>query len=278
MVEIKKYIRFAVWMALSTILLLSSAVQADYCIRDDANLFYSDEVESIRQLAEAIDDMYHMNVCIVTDQKKDGLSSSEKSDKAYEAEGYAQNDASGGICLIIDMGNREVNMTTDRSMMRFITDAREEDIYDVGYSYLTGGEYGDAMIAMLEQVEVFLEKGIPGNQYLYDPETGKISRYYSLTTMDIVIALAGALLTALITTLIVISGYKKIAKYRYDLNANSQIRIVSSSDRLINQFVTKRRIHTDSPGSGSGHGTGGRTTTHRSSSGRSFGGGHGRKF
>lgn len=253
---------------------------AAHKVLDKADIFYSDEKKHIKDLAAKIDEEYKMNVLALTDQERNGLSVNAKAEAAYEELGYPINGANGGICILIDLANREVTMTLDGMMARFITDDREEDILDYGYSYLGAAEYGDAMIAMLERVEHYLKAGIPGGHYQYYPDTGTISRYYSLTSMDLMIALAGALILPLLITVSIASGYKKIAKYKYDLNTNAELKITASSDRFVNQIVTKRRISSDSGKSGGGgsgsHGN--RTTMHRSASGRSYGGGHSRKF
>lgn len=250
---------------------------ADYKVIDSADLFFSDEKKQIESLAGSIDADYKMNVLVLTTQEKNGKSASSKAEDAYAAAGYEYNDAHGGIALIIDMANREICLVTERKMIRFITDQREEKIYDVGYGYLSNSEFGDAMIAMLEEVIRFMEKGIPGNQYNYDPVTGEISRYLSLTLTDIGIALGCAILLPLLVVLGIASGYKRIAKYKYDLNSNSTMKITSESDRYVKSYKTSRRINTGSSGGSGGSGSG-RSTTHRSSSGHTYGGGHGRKF
>ncbi len=258
--------------------LLSMTGSAAYKVIDNAELFYSNEKRNIEDLAAQIDENYQMNVLAMTDQNRNGKSVNEKAEAAYEKQGYGDNKAQGGICILIDMANRELTLITDGLMARFITDDREEDILDIGYIYLGAAEYGDAMIAMLERVEHYLDAGIPGGHYQYDPETGSISRYYSLSEMDFGIAFGGALLLPLLITMSVASGYKKIKRYKYDLNTNAELKITGASDRFVNQIVTKRRINTDSSRSGGGSSGGNRTTMHRSSSGRSYGGGHSRKF
>lgn len=275
-VQMKKYVSLC--LLLLVCLFAAPEVSASYKVIDSAGLFFSSEIAQIEELAKEIDTTYKMNVLVLTDQERNGKSSYEKSDAAYIAEGYADDQANGGICLIIDMANRELNSTIDRSMIRFINDSREEKLYDTGYGYLSNGEYGDAIIAMLEKVQEYMEKGIPGGQYNYDSETGEISRYYAVTLMDVGIAAGGAVLLPLLVVLIVASGYKKVKKYRYDMNSNARIDITHSSDRFVKQYTTKRRINTGSSGGSSGHSGSGRSTTHRSSGGHSFGGGHGRKF
>lgn len=159
--------------------------------------------------------------------------------------------------------------------MYYITDYREEEIYDAGWEYVTDGEYGEAMLAMLDVVIDDLEAGIPGNQYTYDTETGKIVRYRSLTTSDVLLAFAAAMFLSGITVFILYRNYTVVKKYKYSTQKNANIQITGQQDRLINQFVTHRKIQNDPPSSG---GDSGRTSTHQSSWGNTYGGGHGRGF
>ena len=131
------------------------------------------------------------------------------------------------------------------------------------------------MLAMLDTVIDDLEAGIPGNQYTYDTETGKIVRYRSLTTSDVLLAFAAAMLLSGITVFILYRNYTVVKKYKYSTQKNANIQITGQQDRLINQFVTHRKIENDPPSSG---GDSGRTSTHQSSGGNTYGGGHGRGF
>ena len=251
------------------------SVSAQYQIQDDAQLFTAAEVQQIENKAEEIDEQYQMNVFVMTCEDAKGKESREVLEDTYESYGLEKNDARGGIALIIDMDNRELNLVTERDMMYYITDYREEEIYDAGWEYVTDGEYGEAMLAMLDVVIDDLEAGIPGNQYTYDTETGKIVRYRSLTTSDVLLAFAAAMLLSGITVFILYRNYTVVKKYKYSTQKNANIQITGQQDRLINQFVTHRKIENDPPSSG---GDRGRTSTHQSSGGTTYGGGHGRGF
>ena len=251
------------------------SVSAQYQIQDDAQLFTTAEVQQIENKAEEIDEQHQMNVFVMTCEDAKGKESREVLEDTYESYGLEKNDARGGIALIIDMDNRELNLVTERDMMYYITDYREEKIYDAAQSYASDGEYGNAMLAMLKKVQQYLNEGIPDKQYTYDTETGRIVRYHSLSSGDILLAFFAGLMVAAIVSVILYRSYTVVKKYRYSTEKNARLKITAQNDILVNQFVTHRRIEKDPP---SGGGDSGRTSTHHSSGGHTYGGGKGRGF
>ena len=255
---------------------LSGATVFAQCqIQDDAQLFTTEETKKIENLSEEIQDQYQMNVLVMTCEDAGGKESHEVLEDTYEEYGLESNEAKGGIALLIDMDNRELNLVTERDMIYYITDYREEKIYDAAQSYASDGEYGNAMIAMLKKVQQYLNEGIPNNQYTYDTETGRIVRYHSLASGDILLAFFAGLMVAAIVSAILYRSYTVVKKYRYSTEKNARLKITAQRDILVNQFVTHRRIEKDTP---SGGGDSGRTSTHHSSGGHTYGGGKGRGF
>lgn len=249
-------------------------VSAEYRIQDDAQLFSDNEIQQMENLSQEIQDQYQMNVFIMTCDDAGGKDSNEVLEDTYESYGLESNDEKGGIALIIDMDNRELNLVTERAMILYITDYREEQIYDAAQDYASNGEYGEAMIAMLEKTQEYLQDGIPENQYTYNTETGEIVRYHSLTFLEVMLAFFTALIIASVVSLLLYRSYTVVKKYRYSPSQNAKLNITAQNDRFVNQFVTHRRIEHDH----SSGGDSGRTSTHESSSGHTYGGGHGRGF
>lgn len=271
----KRKISF-IWLTLCIWLCLSGmTAYAECLVQDDAQLFSDSEVQQIETLAKEIEASWQMNVLVMTCDDADGRESNEVLEDTYEEYGLESNDAKGGIALIIDMDNRELNLVTERDMIYYITDYREEKIYDAAQSYASDGEYGNAMIAMLKKVQQYLNEGIPDKQYTYDTETGRIVRYRSLTSGDILLAFFAGLMVAAIVSVILYRSYTVVKKYRYSTEKNARLKITAQNDILVNQFVTHRRIEKDPP---SGGGDSGRTSTHHSSGGHTYGGGKGRGF
>lgn len=281
-----KQTRTGVFLALLFVLLLAFGMGADARekadVFDNAGLFSAYERSSIRELAKELSDEYEINVVVLTADDTYGNSSRDYMEDFYEEEGYIDNGARGGIVFIIDMDNRELNLVTSGDAIYYITDEREESIYDAGISYASVGDYGNAMYAMLQSAQQYFERGIPDRQYVYDEETGRVVRHRAVSAGEAVISAALAALAAFICCFTVYRGYGTIKPYEYSLDGNADFRLNGRVDTLVNQFETVRRIQEPRPPGGGGRSSGGshpgRTTVHHSSGGHSYGGGHGRKF
>ena len=120
----------------------------------------------------------------------------------------------------------------------------------------------------------YVNAGVPGGHYRIDEETGKITYYKTITLLEGFIAFALALVASIAFFVIVKSRYQlKLGTYKYPFRANTQLELTENENRLINSFVTTRRIPRNNT---SGGGGGGGSTTN-SSGGGTFGGG-GRGF
>lgn len=73
-------------------------------------------------------------------------------------------------------------------MIRYMTDSRIEDVLDDVYGYASDADYYGAASAFLADTETCYANGISKDQYNYDTETGKISRYHHLEWYEILFA------------------------------------------------------------------------------------------
>lgn len=272
-----------IWgLAIVLCLLLGSnalAKKGQMTVQDKAGLFTAGETAQLEKTAAELADNYEMNICIVTLDDASGMSSAEAAENFYEENGYVDDGSRGGIVLLIDMDNREINLVTSRDMIYYITDSREEAIYDAGYDYVADGEYGLGMQAMLEKTAYFLKKGIPDKQYTYDTETGRIVRHRSLSAADWLLAVGGAAILAGCCCFGVRRSYCHVKAYEYTAGGNAKMNLTKEQDQLVNQTVTRRRIpKMPPPDAGGDSGDANRSSTHTSSHGNTFGGGSGRKF
>ena len=143
-----------------------------------------------------------------------------------------------------------------------------DEVFESG---LSNGDYYGASLGFLKGTKTYLQNGIPSNQY-NEPEGAAPNK---LTFIDVLIGLFGGTTTGGIFYGTTKSRYKlKNPGNPFSYKSNSIVNIAPGEDKLIDSFVTNRiipkPIKTNSSSSG-------KSTTHRSSSGRSHGGG-GRKF
>lgn len=249
-------------------------------VYDHADLLTVQEEEYLENLAAERAEQWDMNFLMVTTDDADGKSAMEYADDFYDAQFPEESEEDGILCLI-DMDNREIYLSTSGMAIRYLTDSRIESILDEAYEYVVEGDYYGTFVTFIEETEGYLIKGIPSDQYNYDVDTGEIDDYQEpmrLTLGEFLFAFVAALIPAGVTIGIIKAKYQlKFEDFHYDAYTDSDVQLSVKSDRLVNTFVTHRRIPKNDGHSGGSGGGGSRSSVHRSSSGRSHGGG-GRKF
>lgn len=225
-------------------------VSADEClVYDHADLLSVQEEEYLENLAAERKEQWNMNFLVVTIDDSEGKSSMEYADDFYDAR-FPEETEEDGVLYLIDMDNREIYLSTSGKAIRYLTDERIDRILDEAYEYVAESNYYGTFLAFFEETE----------EYLYEEPM-------KLTFGEFLFALIGALIPAAITVGAIKAKYQlKFEDFHYDAYTDSEVQLSVKSDRLVNQFVTHRRIPKNTGSS-----------VHRSSSGRSHGGG-GRKF
>ena len=66
-----------------------------------------------------------------------------------------------GSALMIDMGNRNLHVSTSGNMLDYINDARLDDMLDNIYDQMTAGNYYQAARVYLENAASYVEAGFP---------------------------------------------------------------------------------------------------------------------
>lgn len=260
------------WIAglvLFLFLMIPTAVRAEgETVVDQADLFTDEQEQRIRERAEEMSEKWKQDYVVVTVSEGVDKTSEEYADDYYDTHGYGEN----GALYLIDLYNNNVWISTSGSMIRFLTDDRIQRVIDAGYGDLKGQQYAEGILQMLGRTEEYMNLGIPDGQYNYNPETGEVSRYYSLTSMEILLAFAAAAVCVLIFVIGVHSSYKmKKSQYEYPFQKLGQLRLNQKEDRFINETVTRRTISQDSSSGGGGGGN--QSSVHTSSSGSTHGGG-----
>lgn len=182
-----------------------------------------------------------------------------------------------GVICAIDMDNREIVVRAFGEAMYYITDRRTDRILDAGYEEISEEKYAATLRAMLQEVENAWQYENASQNHLYDEDTGEIIKYpdkKSLTLSEILIALGLAAAAGGGTIFGIFGKYRlKFDGYKYPIEKNGRVHLTVKEDRLVNSFVTKRRIpkpQSTSSGRSSG---GSRSTVHTGSGGRRSSGG-----
>ncbi len=253
---------------------------------DMAGLFGASRTEEFEQTIKEYQTRYGLDIVVVTTETAMGKSAMDYADDFYDNNGFGQGSGKDGILFLIDMDNRELYVSTCGKAIRIFTDDRIETMLDHVYEGASQGGYEACVDSFLSDVKSYCRAGIPGNQYNYDTDTGKISRYRSIRWYEALMAFGISGFVAGSGCLTVKRRYSmeedrnQVRNLNMAYRAEARFRYDGQEDRLVNQFVTSRVIPRSTGTSNHGGGSrssSGRSSTHRSSSGRSHGGG-GRKF
>ena len=250
-------------------------------VYDHADLLSVQEEEYLENLAAERAEQWDMNFLVVTTDDAEGKSAMEYADDFYDAQ-FPEDSEEDGILYLIDMDNREIYLSTSGLAIRYLTDDRVDYILDEAFGYVADGDYYGTFVTFMEETERYLIDGFPEDQYNYDVNTGEIDYYQEpmrITFGEFLFAFAAALIPAAITVGAIKAKYQlKFEDFHYDAYTDSDVQLSVKSVRLVNKYVTHRRIPKNNGSSGGSSGGGGsRSSVHTSSSGRSHGGG-GRKF
>lgn len=272
-------------MLVFLLLLLPVIALADAQVFDEINLFSDSDIARMNEIITQVEKEHQVDLAVLaTMSVPDDYSESmwkirDYADDYYDRGGFGMGEDFSGMLIMLDMNNRAMWLSTGGVMIEYINDSREEAILDDAYAYLSVGRYGEAMIAALNRTAYYMDKGRAEGTFLYDEATGKRlgGIYNALTSGEIGVAAAVGAGAALIFFLSISGSYNLSGStYSYDRSANASVKLTRDEETYVTQFITRRPRHTESSSSGSSGRSGG-SGVHRSSSGRSHGGG-GRRF
>lgn len=245
---------------------------------DNAKLFDASEKEELEQKLSSFREEWQMDLGVLTTESTGRKTVESFADDFYDQQGMGEGSSHSGALIVIDMGSRELYISTLGDMADYLTDERIEAVLDSAYGYASEADYAGCAAVAVDRIASYMDDGVPAGQYDY------IRKDYrpSLEWYEILFAAAIAAAAAVMPCIGVINQYKMKKERRQSLNYHFSYRGSSDfkydvvNDMFINKMVTQRRIPRNTGGSGPGS-FAGRTTLHRSSSGRMHGGG-GRKF
>lgn len=262
-------------LLLGLFLLPSGAVMAqENLVTDDAHLLTGDQIQKLNQQANEISEKIKGKVYVVTTNENYQDTRDFADQYLYDRVGKDNN----GAVLVLDMNQRHIQISTSGNMIDYLTDSRLNKIYDAVEDGMRNESYYEAVSSYLTNANDFVEAGVPGGHYRVDEKTGKITRYKVLTPGEIALAFIAALVISLIFFVVTKSKYQlRMGGYKYPYRQNSSVKLTAKEDRLVNSFVTTRRIPRNNNIGGFGGGGGG-SSTHSGPGGGTFGGGGGRSF
>lgn len=251
---------------------------------DDAGLFTADQKKEFETTIQSMKKEMNMDVVIATADDAGGRTAKEYAENFYIERKFGVGSDYRGVLFLIDMDNREMYILPVGKMNRFLTDKGWNSILDDAYKQISQGDYAACARTYLDGVMKYYREGIPGGQYNYDADTGKISVYRSIQWYEAALAVLIAAASGAAVCGGVMSRYsmgKERGRARNSLmayRADCEFHYSSRNDNLVNTSVTHVIIPRNTGGNrpSGGMSSSGRSTTH-TNSGRTMGGG-GRRF
>ena len=250
-------------------------------IEDQAGLLTEDEKSELLSLAADISGETGFELRLVTTDDAGGVTTQEYAENYFESLTSDGPDTASGASYVIDMDNREFYTATYGKLQYYLTDDRLNTLLDDAAEYISEGDYAGTFRSMLKDTEHFYKKGIADGTKIYNKDTGETTVYHkpkTVTPLKILISLLAGIgcFAVFFASVRASYGMKFESGDGFSARDNVHLNLTGRVDRLVNHFVTSRRIPKNNGGSGGSSG-GGFTTTHTTSGGYSAGGG-GRKF
>ncbi len=232
---------------------------------DGAGLLYDYESEEILAKLDEVSERQGMDIVIfTTDAVREGFTVEEDATETYESLGFSED----GVMLYISMGERDWYYLTSGFGITAITDAGIEYISEEFLSYLSYEDYSGAFDAFISHTDEFITQAKTGAPY---DEGNMPEEPYSFFG-SLIISLGIGFIVAFIVTGVWKSSLKSVAR---KTRATSYIKQgsldITDSHELFLYRTVDRRVRPKNQSSG------GRSSMHTSSSGRSYGG-RGGKF
>lgn len=272
MVSIKRKVAFNLLCIISFMFALNPmlVIGQSLLVIDDANLFTQEEIVELNQEASAISNSYNMDIVILTTNDAKGKTSRDYGDDYFDENGYGVGSDLDGILFLIDLDNGELYISTSGIGIKYLTDSRIESLIDQVLDQGIGdGDYYAGTKGFLSGTKIYLQNGIPSDQYSQDES---VKEKNTLTPLEGIISSISGILAS--------TGFFFRTKSKYKMKKpvkpltfrnNSIINFTSEDNKLVDTIITNRMIPNAS------NNDSGKSTTHTSSSGKTHGGG-GRKL
>lgn len=281
--------------------LFITASAAEPKIVDKADLLTDQEEQKLEEKARQIVSDYQMDVVIVTVDGLGSKTSEQYADDYFDYNGYGIGDDYSGVLLLISMEERDWAISTCGDAIYALTDYGIQQIFSSFSMDLSAGYYYDAFDTFLDALPGYFEAlshdtPIDGNQGGYEGP----GSYYPGTSDDVIYypgyqhkVTAGEVFGKILIALLVGCGVAGLVVWLMgrsmrtaraqssadDYIQHSSFHLRSCQDFFLYSRTSRvRRAEDSDHGSRGGghHGGGGGSSVHRSSSGRSHGGGHGK--
>lgn len=257
-------------------------------IVDDADLLTDAEEAVLEAKAQALADGYDMDVVILTVDSIDSRYVESYADDYYDNNGYGIGPDYSGVLLLLVMDTREWAISTCGDAIYALTDYGIQSLFSSISGYLSEDDYYTAFTVYLDEMDDYFlafENGEPIDGYYggydgpgtYEPGSRDEVIYYDrepgagdYLRIVFVSLLVGAAVGGI--AILIMRGQMNTARAQSGASSylrDGSFRLTRHLDLFLYSRVNRTRRQQSSGG-------GGGSGIHRSSGGRSHGGGHGR--
>lgn len=229
-------------------------------ILDEVGYLDSKQLEELSEKLEEIRQKYNFDVAIVTEDSLTSEDAESSADDIYDYNGYGAGENDDGILLYICSSTREYHITAYADGERVFNENGIEYLKKNIQPHLEDDNYYLAMKTYIDLADELLEmdaNGEPFNEKQYD-------------VSYVVMVIVGAVLIPLLIAFVMMKS--KLAQMKTAVENNYAANYIKPGSKQLtvsrDMFLYSNIIRTEKPKNNSG--------SHRSSSGRSHGGGGGR--
>lgn len=262
---------------------------------DNARLLSVEEADALSHKAEELRLTYGMDAVILTVDSLNGKSAMQYAEDYYDENGYGAGSERSGTLFLLAMEQREWYMDTSGNAIYALTDYALLKLEEAVLPYLRDGDYYGAFDTWLDALDGYFEayaNGTPVDGFVpeedrYEGHEETVYPYgddhnssaQGLASVNwlisVVVGIAAAGITVFIMSSKMNTKRRENSAGAYMKRDSYQLRI--RRDTFLYSQVSKTRRQTDSGSSSGRSRSGGGSSVHRSSSGRSHGG-RGGKF
>lgn len=231
-------------------------------VYDYAQVLTSEEEANLKRSVDLYIANHNMDMALVTVKYHTKKDTMNYADDFYDYNGFGIGSNYDGVIFVIDFtfGYTDIWMSTTGKAINVYTDARIDSILDSVAAKKNNGYY-EMFNAFVEKSNYYAKEGIPVyNNY----EDNDNINWINIIVMSIIVP------SLIILILVLKNKMVKASTTAGEYLLRNSIIINKRNDRFITTHTTSVRIN-DSSSSGSSGRSG--SSTHRSSSGRSHGGG-----
>lgn len=253
---------------------------------DDADLMTDQEEEILLNHLNEISERHQCDVIVLTTDSFDGMRAQDFADDYFDYNDYGMGENDDGILFAVSMGEREWAFSTYGYGIDAFTDLTLAHMEDEIVPYLSSGDYYGAFLTYADEADKALEHAriLETGDYTYGEENPYYEEEGSFFDVLPVVVLLLPISVIIGTILAFLQKVRAEKQYSGIVdNSRSMTKSYASNMQLTKNQVMLvnfgvNRVHSPKQKNNSGTKTGhvGRSTVHRSSSGRSHGGRSGR--